>query len=168
MQKPLRQTDLWEWCASRRCHSALFRCCCSCAHALTGPPFICSSSPHPAGLLSVTEARLQKWSARNPMGSSDLASTIFRMAPRSSSPTPAWDRNSTSLSDLVALPADIPEGTAADRRFSLSAITDVDVPGRRNGGGSDAKPDSLKFLFILLLLLLHFIVITVHCSNFKH
>lgn len=128
--------NLWEWCASRRCHSARLRCCCSCAPALSGPLFNWSPSPHPAVPVSVTEARLQKWSAKNPMGSSDLASTIFRMAPRSSSPTPACDRKSLSLSDFVALPSGIPVRVTPDRRFSLSAIA-VDVPCRSNGSGSD-------------------------------
>lgn len=131
--------DLCEWCASRRCHSARLRCCCSCAPVLSGLLFDWSASPHPAVPVSVTEARWQKWSARNPMGSSDLASTIFRMAPRSSSPTPACERNSLSLSDLVTLPSDIPGGVAPDRRFSLSAIAD-DVSRRSNGSGSCQRP----------------------------
>lgn len=130
-------SNLWEWCASRRCHRARLRCCCSLAPALSGPLFSWSASlPHPTVPLSVMEARLQKWSAKKPIGSSDLASTILRMAPRISSPTPACERNSLSLSDLLPLPSVTPGAITADRRFSLSAI-DVDVPCRSNGSGSD-------------------------------
>lgn len=121
------EPDLWEWCASRRCHSARLRCCCSWAPVLSGLPLDWSPSP-----ASVTVARWQKWSARKPMGSSERASTIFRMAPRSSSPTPACARKSLSLSHLVAFASRIPGGEAPDRRFSLSAIV-ADVWYLSNG-----------------------------------
>lgn len=119
--------DLWEWCASRRCHSARLRCCCSWAPVLSG--LLPDWSPSPA---SVTVARWQKWSARKPIGSSERASTIFRMAPRSSSPTPACVRKSLSLSHLVAFTSRIPGGDAPERRFSLSAIV-ADVWYLSNG-----------------------------------
>lgn len=141
--------DLWEWCASRRCHSARLRCCCSCAPALIVPLLSWTPSPPPDVPLSVTEARWQKWSARKPMGSSDRASTIFRMAPRSSSPTPACDRNSLSLSDLVALPSGIPGGVAPDRRFSLSAIAEW----WRDVSGSDVTLVCRKEVFVLYLFI---------------
>lgn len=62
------------------------------------------------------------------------------MAPRSSSPTPACERNSLSVFDLAALLSGIPGGVAPDRRFSLSAIagdvtcvaaTEAEVKGRK-------------------------------------
>lgn len=115
--------NLCEWWASRRCQSARLSRCCSCAPGLLFGWSTSPQAPAVPPLVSVTEARWQKWSARKPMGSSDLASTIFRMAPHSSSPTPACERNSLSASAFATLLSGSPGGVAPDRRFSLSAIT---------------------------------------------
>lgn len=139
LPRNIKSPNLCEWWAKRRCQSARFRRCCSWAPGLL---LGWSTSPQPPAVpppVSVTEARWQKWSARKPIGSSDLASTIFRMAPRSSSPTPACERNSLSVSDFAARLSGIPGGVAPDRRFSLSAIagdvtrvtaTEAEVKGR--------------------------------------